>query len=326
MTVSSRRRRFVAAAGATALSGVLPARAFAETFPGHALRLVVPFPAGGPTDIVARPVAQLLGDSLGQTIVVDNRGGAGGAIGADTVARSAPDGYTLLMGTVGTAAINTTLYKKLAYDAIASFTPIATVASAPVAVVANPSAPFTTLKELVERARAAPNTIAYGSAGNGTPGHLAGALFCSVAGITLQHVPYRGSAPAIGDLLGGQVSLMFDPLQSVLSLVTSRKLTALAVTSSHRATVAPNVPTIAESGWKDFEMTAWWAVFAPARLPADVAQKLASALQRVVESADFAGRLVPLGVQPLTRPLAEFQKAEIAKWGTAVRTAGITLE
>jgi tripartite-type tricarboxylate transporter receptor subunit TctC len=288
--------------------------------------MIVPFPAGGPTDIVARPVAQMLGDALGQTIFVDNRGGAGGSIGADAVARSAPDGYTLLMGTVGTAAINVTLYKKLPYDPIADFTPIATVAGAPVAVVAHPSAPFTTLGELVDRARSAPGSISYGSAGNGTPGHLAGALFCSVAGINLQHVPYRGSAPAIGDLLGGQIPLMFDPLQSVLTHIVGNKLRALAVTSAQRAPVLPNVPTVAESGWKDFELTAWWAVFAPAKLPADVSQRLATSLQKIVDSSDFAARLTPLGVQPMKRPLAEFQKAEIAKWGAAVRASGIAIE
>ena len=320
------RRRFLALAGAAAFSGLVSTRASADDYPSHKLRLIVPFPAGGPTDIVARPLAQLLGDGLGQTIFVDNRGGAGGAIGADAVARSAPDGYTLLMGTVGTAAINATLYKKLSYDPIADFTPLATVAGAPVAVVASPSAPFKALKELVDRAREAPDTITYGSAGNGTPGHLAGALFCSRAGIRLQHVPYRGSAPALTDLLGGQIQLMFDPLQSVLTYVVSKRLNALAVTSSRRAPLLPDVPTIAQSGWADFEMTAWWAVFGPARMTTGVTQRLRTALERIVDSTDFAGRLLPLGVQPFSRPLLEFQKAEIAKWGAAVRTAGITLD
>ncbi len=320
------RRRRVVAAGTFALGGLVAPRAFAQSFPNRTLRLIVPFPAGGPTDIVARPVAQLLGDVLGQTIIVDNRGGAGGAIGADAVARAAPDGYTLLMGTVGTAAINAKLYKKLPYDPIADFTPIATVAGAPVAIVAHPSVPFATLKELVERARAAPGSIFYGSAGNGTPGHLTGALFCSVAGIKLSHVPYRGSAPAIGDLLGGQIQLLFDPLQSVLTYVQSRKLTGLAVTGAQRTSVVPNVPTVAESGWKDFELTAWWAVYAPAKLPVEVADRLKTAVQKVVAAPDFASRLVPLGVRPLNRPLLEFQKEEIRRWGTAVRTAGITLD
>ena len=285
MTFDYRRRRLVVgAATATALVAWPTARAFAEKYPDKTIRLIVPFPAGGPTDIVARPVGQLLGESLGQTVFIDNRGGAGGAIGADAVARAAADGYTLLMGTVGTAAINTTLYKKLPYDPVADFTPIATIAGAPIAVVAHPSAPFSTLRELVDRAKAAPDTISYGSAGNGTPGHLAGALFCSIAGIRLQHVPYKGSAPAIGDLLGGQIPLMFDPLQSVLPHITSKKLRPLAITSARRNDLLPGVPTVAESGWSDFELTAWWAVYAPARLPADVSQKLATALRKIVDS------------------------------------------
>lgn len=326
MTLDIGRRSFVVSVGTAALASLGTQGAWAQTYPSKSIRMIVPFPAGGPTDIVARPIAQLLGAELGQTIFIDNRGGAGGSIGADAVAKSAPDGYTLLMGTVGTSAINPTLYKKLPYDAIADFTPIATVAGAPVAVVANPAAPFHTLRELVERARAAPNTIAYGSAGNGTPGHLAGALFCSAADIKLLHVPYKGSAPAISDLLGGQIPLMFDPLQSVLPHVTAGKLRALAVTSSQRASLLPAVPTVAESGWKDFETTAWWAVYGPAKLPPDVQRRLSAALRHVVESPEFASTLSHLGVQPMSRPLAEFQKSEILKWGAAVRSTGLSLE
>jgi tripartite-type tricarboxylate transporter receptor subunit TctC len=322
MTLNPERRRLVLGGAAIALAG----RVRADTYPSHTIRMIVPFPAGGPTDIVARPVAQLMGEALGQTIFIDNRGGAGGSIGADAVAKAAPDGYTVLMGTVGTNAINTTLYKKLPYDAVADFTPIGTVAGAPVAVVAYPEAPFKTLHELVERARSAPNTIAYGSAGNGTPGHLAGAMFCAAAGIKLLHVPYKGSAPAVTDLLGGQIPLMFDPLQSVLTHIASAKLRALAVTSAQRAPVVPAAPTVAESGWKDFETTAWWAVYAPAKLPPEVSAKLVSTLQRIVESPGFAERLDKLGVQPMWKPLADFQKAEIAKWGAAVRATGLSLE
>jgi tripartite-type tricarboxylate transporter receptor subunit TctC len=317
MIIDTSRRSIVLGAGAAALIGPQASLAMAEAYPSHTLRMIVPFPAGGPTDIVARPIAQLLGEALGQTIFIDNRGGAGGSIGADAVAKAAPDGYTILMGTVGTAAINTSLYKKLAYDAVNDFTPIGTVAGAPVVAVAHPGAPFATLAELVARAKAAPNTIPYGSAGNGTPGHLAGAMFCTAAGIQLQHVPYKGSAPALSDLLGGQIPLMFDPLQSVLTHVTGGKLRALGVTSAQRAPVIPTVPTVAESGWKDFETTAWWAVFAPPKLPPDITKRLVTALQQIV---------APLGLQPLTRPLAEFQKSEIAKWGAAVRATGLSLD
>jgi tripartite-type tricarboxylate transporter receptor subunit TctC len=326
MTLDSRRRRLVVSAGAATLATIGAPHSNAQSYPSKTIRMIVPFPAGGPTDIVARPVAQLLGEALGQTIFIDNRGGAGGSIGADAVAKSTPDGYTLLMGTVGTSAINPTLYKKLPYDAVADFTPVGTVAGAPVAVVAHAGAPFNTLRELVDRARAAPNTIAYGSAGNGTPGHLAGALFCTAAGIKLMHVPYKGSAPAVTDLLGGQIPLMFDPLQSVLTHITSGKLHALAVTSSQRASVLPSVPTVAESGWADFETTAWWAVFGPAKLPADISRRLVASLRHVVDSPEFGSKLVSLGVQPMSRSLAEFQKSEITKWGAAVRATGLSLD
>lgn len=320
------RRRFVAWVGAGALAALASGTARADAYPSRTIRLIVPFPAGGPTDIVARPLAQLLGDALGKTIFIDNRGGAGGSIGADAVAKATPDGYTLLMGTVGTNAINSTLYKKLPYDAVADFTPIGTVADAPVAVVANAATPFSTIKDLVEQARQAPDTITYGSAGNGTPGHLAGALFCKAAGIKLQHVPYKGSAPALSDLLGGQIALMFDPLQSVLPHVASGKLRTLALTSANRSPLLPAVPTVAESGWKGFETSAWWAVFGPARIPPDAARKLEAALRQVVEGPAFEQKVGHLGMQPLSRPLLEFQKLEIAKWGAAVREAGLSLD
>ena len=320
------RRRFVAWAGAGAWATLAPAAGWAETYPSRTIRLIVPFPAGGPTDIVARPLSQMLGDVLGKTLYIDNRGGAGGSIGADAVAKATADGYTLLMATVGTNAINPSLYKRLPYDAVTDFTPIGTVAAAPVAVVANAASPYKTLKDLVEQARAAPNTIAYGSAGNGTPGHLAGALFCAAAGIKLQHVPYKGSAPALSDLLGGQIPLMFDPLQSVLPHIVSGKLRTLAITSPQRVALLPAVPTVAESGWKGFDTSAWWAVFAPAHLPPEVTAKLETSLRQVVEGPEFEHKLGPLGVQPIWRPLADFQKAEIAKWRTAVRETGLSLD
>lgn len=301
----------------------------AQDFPAHPIRLIVPFPAGGPTDIVARPLAQWLGDSLKQQVVIDNRGGAGGSIGADIVAKSPADGFTLLMGTVGTSAINASLYKKLPHDPIRDFTPIAGVASAPVAVVVGPAGRWGSIAELIAQAKASPGSIAYASAGNGTPGHLAGALFASAAGIQLTHVPYKGSAPAVTDLLGGQIPLMFDPLQSVLPHIESGKLRTLALTSRARSSLLPQVPTVAESGFPGFETTAWWAVFAPARLPAAVAQRLGAEIDRIVRSADFERNLGPLGVQPYidgAASLAAFQQTETAKWGKAVHDAGITLD
>jgi tripartite-type tricarboxylate transporter receptor subunit TctC len=328
MSDQIRRRKLIGlpfAAGVAALWTPVTSRA-ADAFPSKPIRMVVPFPAGGPTDIVARPMAQLLGDALKQQVFIDNKGGAGGSIGAGSVASATPDGYTILMGTVGTSAINSTLYKKLPYDPVADFTPLATVASAPVAVVVHPDAGFTSLADLIAKAKAKPDSISFGSAGSGTPGHLAGAMFCAAAGIKLQHVPYKGSAPAVADLLGGQIPLMFDPLQTVLPHINAGKLKALAVTSRERAAVLPGVPTVAESGIANFETTAWWAIFAPAKLPAEVASKLSSEIERIVKAPEYERSLGNLGVQPMSLPLAAFQKSEIAKWGAAVRAAGITLD
>ncbi|MCJ0764679.1 Bug family tripartite tricarboxylate transporter substrate binding protein [Variovorax terrae] len=313
-------------AAAGAVAALAPWRALAEGFPSKPLRMVVPFPAGGPTDIVARPFAKLLGDSLGQQVYIDNRGGAGGGIGASSVAASSPDGYTLFMGTVGTSAINPALYKKMGYDPVADFTPLATVASAPVAVVVNPATGINSLADLVAKAKAQPDTLTYGSAGNGTPGHLAGAMFCSGAGIKLRHVPYKGSAPAVTDLLGGTIQVMFDPLQSVLPHVQAGKLKILGVTSRQRATAVPTIPTVAESVIPDFEMVAWWAVYGPARMPPHVTTRLVNEIQRLTKSPEFERGLGNMGVQPLNVPLAQLQRDETAKWGAAVRTSGLTLE
>lgn len=298
-------------------------------WPTGPVRLVVPFPAGGPTDIVARPLSQLLSEALRQPVVVDNKGGAGGTIGAENVARSPADGQSLLMATVGTHAINTTLYRKLSYDAIKDFTPIALVASAPVAIVINASQPMRTLGDLVRAAAERPGDIAFGSAGNGTPGHLSGALFEAAANIRLRHIPYKGSAPAVADLVGGHIPAMFDPIQSVISHINSGKVRALAVTSRMRSPVLPDVPTVAEAGLAGFESTAWWAVFAPARLPDPIATRLREEIARITGSAVFRERLGNLGVVPHDNPaldLGEFQRLEIAKWAQAVKASGATVD
>lgn len=315
-------------AGSSVALGIASMPAGAEAFPKKPLRLVVPFPAGGPTDIVARPLALLLSQALQQQVIVDNKGGAGGVIGADSVAKSAPDGYNLLMGTVGTQAINASLYKKLPYDPAKDFTALGLVASAPVVLVVNPQAPYANVAELVAAAKKAPGTIAYGSAGNGTPGHLTGELFAKAAGVELKHVPYRGSAPAVTDLVGGQIPLMFDPVQSVLPHVQGGKLRALAVTSKQRSPVLPHVPTLSDAGLRDFEAEAWWAVFAPARLPAAEAALLRREIDRVVRSDAFREKLGNLGVLPAaTLPdFDAFQRAELAKWGKAVRDSGASLD
>ena len=309
-------------------SGAGLSPAFAQPFPSRPIRLVVPFPPGGPTDIVARPLAQMLGESLKQSVIVDNRGGAGGLIGADLVAKSPPDGYTLLMGTVGTNAINGALYRKLPYDPVRDFTPITLVASAPIAVVVNPRAGIASVKDLIAQAKSNPGKMSFGSAGNGTPGHLTGEMFATAAGVSLQHVPYKGSAPAITDLLGNQIPMMFDPLQSVIQHVRSGKLRALAISGRNRSPALPDVPTLGEAGVKDFESTAWWAVFGPANMPAEIARTLRNEIERIVRSDAFEQKLGNLGVQPSTEPLslAEFQKTEVARWAKAVRDSGATAD
>ena len=328
MDSQHRRRQIVLmpfAAGLAAL-GTSLARG-AESYPSKPIRMVVPFPAGGPTDIVARPFAQLLGNSLKQSVVIDNRGGAGGSIGAGAVATSAPDGYTLLVGTVGTHAINPHLYaKKLSYSPHKDFTPLATIASAPVAIVVSPAAGIASLADLVAKAKAKPESINYGSAGNGTPGHLAAAMFCQAAGIRLAHVPYKGSAPAVTEVIGGQVPVLFDPLQSVLPHIQSGKLKVLAVTSRQRSSVLPAVSTVAELGFPEFEAIAWWALYGPAGLSEQVAARLTTEAERIVRSTDFGSKLSSQGLHPLSVPLASFQQAESVKWGTAVRATGITTE
>lgn len=300
-----------------------------QTLAGMQIRLVVPFPPGGPTDIVARPFAEALGKAIKATVIIDNRAGAGGTVGADAVAKSAPDGRTLLFATVGTQAINATLYKSLPYDAVKDFTPLAMVAEAPVAITVNPAFAAKTLAELVALAKQSPGKLDYASGGNGTPGHLTAEMFKAAAGIDMQHVPYKGGAPAQMDLLANHISIMFDPMQSTLAQIRAGNLRILAISSKQRSAALPNVPTIAESGYPDFETTAWWAVFAPAKMSPAMAAAFAAQIQAVATGDSFRNRMEPLGVHPrvLTlAALADFQKSEIAKWGKAVRDSGATVE
>jgi tripartite-type tricarboxylate transporter receptor subunit TctC len=327
-----RRRQFLkAATAAAAFHGVLARSggANAQSFAGKQIRLIVPFPAGGPTDIVARPLAQMLGDALQSNVLVDNRGGAGGSIGAEAVARSAADGTTLLAGTVGTQAINAALYPKLPYDAVRDFTAIAMIALAPVSIVVHPAQPINNLADLVALAKRMPGKLNYGSAGAGTPGHLTGEMFKAAAGIDIQHVPYKGSAPAITDLIGGQIQIMFDPLQSVLSNVQAGRLRAIAISTKTRSPALPEVPTIAESGYDGFETTAWWGVFGPANMPAATTAMLTGAIERIVTGDAYRSRLEPLGVVTTAlsgEAFATFQQSELAKWGKAVRDAGVRID
>lgn len=322
------RRCLLRAIGAVPMA-CIGAPAFAQTFPTRPLRLVVPFPAGGPTDLVARPLAFALSSALGQQVIVDNRGGAGGSLGADAVAKASGDGYTLLMGTVGTQAINQSLYRKLSYDAIKDFVPIGVVASSSLAAVVHPDAPYKSIAALIAAAKKSPGQINYGSAGNGTPGHLTGHMFATASEIQLSHIPYRGSAPAIADLLAGQIRLMFDPVQSVLEHLKAGKITALGVSGSARLSVLSQVPTFSESGLKGFETAAWWGVYAPASTPAPLVQQLTAAVKAVATSDDFHKRMEALGVQIPNLGeggAARFQRAEVEKWGRAVKESGVSVD
>jgi tripartite-type tricarboxylate transporter receptor subunit TctC len=306
---------------AAAAVAALPALA---QYPDKPIKLVVPFPPGGPTDIVARPLAQALGTALKQTVVVENRGGAGGSIGADVVAKSPADGYTLLMGTVGTNAINGALYKALPHDPARDFTPVALVASSPVALVVNPASPYKTVADYVADAKANAGKVSFGSAGAGSPGHLTGEMFAAAAQVKLQHVPYKGSAPAITDLIGNQIPSMFDPVQATIAHIRGGKLRALALSGTARSPALPDVPTFTEAGVKGVESRAWWAVFGPANMPADVTARLRTEIDRIAKSEAFRDSLGAIGVQTNTEGVAlgEFQRQEVERWQKAVRDSG----
>jgi tripartite-type tricarboxylate transporter receptor subunit TctC len=300
---------------------LIPAAVAAESYPAHPIKLIVPFPPGGPTDIVARPFAEALSQSLGQPVVIENRGGAGGSIGAAAAAKAPADGYTLLLGTVGVIAINPGLYPHLPYDP-GALKPVALLAAAPVVLAAHPAVPANNVVEL--RVLAARQSLRFGSAGNGTPGHLTGEMFRAASGISLTHVPYKGSAPAVQDLLGGHLELAFDPLQSVLPHIRAGKLKALGVSSAQPAPELPGVPTFLAAGVKT-EATAWWGVFAPAATPDAILDILSRHLARARENAAVR-QLESLGIilLPERARAAEedFLQSEAAKWGKAVRDSG----
>ena len=331
---SFRRRSTVLAlaacmAGFAGLAG-LPATASAQAaYPNKVITIVVPFAAGGTTDILARLVGQALGTELGQQVIVDNRAGAGGNIGSQLVARAPADGYTLLMGTVGTHAINAALYPKMPFDHIKDFAPISRVANVPNLLVANPQQPFKTVPELIAYAKANPGKVNFGSSGNGSSIHLSGELFKSMAKIDMVHIPYKGSAPAVADLLGNQIAVMFDNLPSAIQHVRSGKLRPIAVTTAKRSPELPDVPTIAEAGLPGYEATSWFGLFAPAKTPADVVDKIDAALIKVLASADLKKRLSEQGAEPYAEKpaqFAEFIKTETAKWGKVVKDSGASVD
>jgi tripartite-type tricarboxylate transporter receptor subunit TctC len=307
---------------AGALAFALPA--FAQgAWPNKPVKIVVTFPPGGAPDTLARVLADKWGQALGQSFTVDNKPGAGGNIGADFVAKSAPDGATLVVGTVGTHAINASLYDKMPYNNIRDFTPVAFLASTPNLLVVNNSVPAKTVKELIELAKKKP--LSFGSSGSGTSIHLSGELFNTMAGVKMQHIPYKGRAQAVPDLLGGRIDMIFDNMPSALPLVKGGEVRALAVTSAQRSPAAPNIPTMAEAGLPGFEATSWFALYAPAGLPRDVQQKINAETQRVLALPDVKEKLSTLGldVSPGTpEQLAAFTLAETQKWAKVVKESG----
>jgi tripartite-type tricarboxylate transporter receptor subunit TctC len=303
--------------------------ALAQAFPNKPIRIVVPFPAGGTTDVLARAAAQKLTDTLGQPALVDNRPGAGGNIGAELVAKSPPDGYTLLMGTVGTHAINPALYPKLPYDHVRDFAPVILVAGVPNVLVVNPSLPVNSVQELVAYAKANPGKLNFASSGSGTSIHLSGELFKTAAGLSMTHVPYKGSSPALMDLIGGQVQLMFDNLPSALPQIKAGKLKALGVTSRERAPALPDVPTIAESGFPGFEASSWFGLLAPAGTPQPVIAKLNVEVAKWLASPEAKEKLLAQGANAAGGTPEDFAKhiaAETAKWQKVVKESGAKVD
>jgi tripartite-type tricarboxylate transporter receptor subunit TctC len=293
-----------------------------SAFPSKPLRLVVTFPPGGAPDILARLFADKA--QLGQPVVVDHKPGAGGNIGAEMVAKSPPDGYTLVMGTVGTHSINGALYSKMPYDMVKDFTPVAHVASAPNLLVVTNDLPVKSVAELVSYMKANPNKLSFGSPGIGTSVHVSGELFKAMTGTQMQHVPYKGRQFAIPDLVGGSIQVMFDNMPSALPMAKEGKIRALAQTTAARSSAAPDVPTVAETV-PGFEATTWFAVFAPAGTPKDIVARINTEMQRIFKLPDVADKMKTLGLEPwISTPeeLARYQASEITKWAKVVKDSG----
>jgi tripartite-type tricarboxylate transporter receptor subunit TctC len=324
----ARRTLIAASLSALALGAiVLPAQA-QDKWPSKPITYVVPFPAGGTTDILARLIGQKLGPALGTTVIIDNRPGAGGNIGSELVARAAPDGYTIMGGTISSHSINASLYK-LSYDPLKSFAPITLIGTNANVLVVNPASPVHSVKELIAAAKAKPGSLSFASAGNGTSQHLSAELFKTMAGIDMVHIPYKGSAPAIQDVIGGQVPLMFDTTVVAGPFIQSGKVRPLAVTSAKRVATLPDVPTMAEAGVPGYEVVSWQAMFAPAGTPPAIVQRLQTEVAAILKQPDVQERLAKLGVDPsgmAPQQLAEFQAAEIAKWAKVVKAANVKVD
>jgi tripartite-type tricarboxylate transporter receptor subunit TctC len=301
----------------------------AQTYPSRPVKIVVPFPAGGSNDIVARVLAQKLTERNGQPFYVENRGGAGGNIGAEAVASSEPDGYTLLLTAPPPLTINAALYKDMRYDPSGAFAPVALIASVPIVLAVHPSLGINSVQELIARAKAKPGTIFFGSSGNGSTNHLAGELLKSMTAIDIVHVPYKGAAPAMNDLVAGHIPMMFDNIPAVLPQVRAKTINAIAVAGSRRASALPDVPTVAESGVPGFEASAWFGLVAPAKTPAPILAKLESDVETILKMPDVQKRFGELGAEPVAVSGADFGKFlanETTKWTKIIRESGAKVD
>lgn len=315
---------------AVALAAAIAAQPLrAQTYPVKPIRVIVPYSPGGTADLLGRGIAQKLSLSLGQQVIVENRTGAGGGIGADLVAKSKADGYTLLLGTIATHAINPNLYPDNPYDPVKDFAPVVLVATMPNLLVVNPSVPAKNVRELIALAKAKPGELAFASAGSGTTQHLSGELFKKMAGVDLLHIPYKGNAPAVTDLVGGQVQVMFDNIPISLQQVRAGKLRALAVTGPKRSPVLPDVPTIAEAALPGYSVTSWFALFAPAGAPPSIVSRLNEETNKALADKALHRQLADQGIEPgggTAEQLATHIRAELARWKKIVVESGARVE
>ena len=326
------RRTLIQTAIAGLTATALPSFAQGAWPTGKAITYLVPFPAGGTTDVLGRLVSQKLGAVLGTSVVIDNRGGAGGSVGSEIASRAAPDGYTMLGGTISSHAINVSLYPKIGYDPIKSFAPVTLIGTNPVVLVVNAASPYKTLKDVLEASKAKAGGLSSASAGTGTSQHLSLELLAFKSGVKFTHVPYKGSGPAIQDVIGGQVDMMFDTTVVAAPHIQSGKLRAIAVTSAKRLASMPDVPTVAESGVKglgDFEVVSWQAIFVPAGTPAPIVERLHKEIRTILAQPDMQGKMKSFGMEPAdmtTTQIAAFQKAEVDKWAQVIKAANIKVE
>ncbi len=320
--------RIARCAAMTLLAGSATIAA-AQQYPDRPIRLIAPFAAGGPSDIMARLVSQKLNESLGQPVVVDNRGGAGGSVGCEIAAKAAPDGYTLLLGSSGNLSVNPSLYAKLPYDPVRDFQPVTQLSAGPQMLVVHPSVAAKSVQELIALAKAKPGQLNFASGGTGTGNHLASELFKVTAGIDIVHVPYKGTGQALSDLIGGQVQMMMSSMLPAMPQVKAGKLRGLAVTSAKRTPVMPELPTIAESGMPGFETTSWHGILLPARAPKPIAARLHDELVKMLAQPDVRDRLAGQGIDAIGNTPQEFAayiRSETVKYAKVIKQAGIRAE